>query len=80
MLCWNFHQLAPSIKNHLSDVVMFGLDMFESGLADISFLRVDHWLGIFVEFEGCFSENFCFVQELLDEGALHCGIAAPYGF
>jgi hypothetical protein len=36
---------------------MLGFDVFESGLADIPFLGVYHWLRIFMEFEGCFCEK-----------------------
>ena len=32
-------------------VVMLRLDVFESGLADVPLLGIDHWLGIFMEFE-----------------------------
>jgi hypothetical protein len=51
MLRRNFYQLAPSIENHLPDVVVFGFDVFESGLADIPSLCVYHWLRIFMEFK-----------------------------
>ncbi len=59
---------------------MFGLDLFETRLTNISSLRIDHWLRIFIEFEGRFAENFGLVEKLLDESALHCGMTALNGF
>ncbi len=49
---WNFDQFAPSVKNQLSDVVMLSFHVLESRLAYVSVLGIDHWLGIFVKFEG----------------------------